>query len=288
MSTDVNVFGVIIVYNPSADVLSNIRSYIGNLDTLFIYDNSSLNNEYFFKPLCDEFSIEYIHNGRNDGISKSINVVAERLYDVNNSWLLTMDQDSSFEKETFKEMISFASLAESSVGIISPFHNTALNKKKSTLAVEEKLTVMTSGNLLNIAVHKKIGGFDEKYFIDCVDWEYCLKLSLYNYKVIMLNNIELIHGLGNPFKTKSLMSGKEIVILNHNHLRRYYITRNKLLIASQYLKKYPKLSLKYLRSLIKDLIKIIFYEDEKTIKIRFYFKGIKHFIFRKFGSIHDH
>ena len=288
MSTNANVYGIVIVFNPSAVVLDNIKSYIKPLNKLFIYDNSTANNEALFQSLYKEFDVEYMHSGRNDGISKSLNVVAEKLYNIKNSWLLTMDQDSRFDELALHKMIGFASCADDNVGILSPFHKTALTVRKSNIDVEERLTVMTSGNLLNVAIHKKIGGFDEKYFIDCVDWEYCLKLNSFNYKVLMLNNIDLEHGLGEPIHCKSPISKKEVVVLNHNYIRRYYITRNKLLISSQYINKYPKLCIRYSYGLLSsDFKNIVPYEDDKLHKIMFFLKGIKDFVFRRFGALDD-
>ena len=285
MPQNIKVYGVVILFNPNVDVIDNIKSYAQYLDKLFIYDNSPINNLDLFQSLYTDFEIEYIHNCNNDGISKPLNIISKKLYNTENSWLLTMDQDSSFPDDSLPKMIDIAKNTTQNIGIFSPFHKTALNKNKSKLTIEAKMTVMTSGNLLNIAAHKKIGGFDEKYFIDCVDWEYCLKLNSMGYQVLTLNNVELNHGLGIPFKTTSLIRRKKIVVLNHNHIRRYYITRNKLLISSQYNKKYPKRCRRYLYSLIKDLKKIVLYEDTKVIKIIFFIKGIKDFIFKNFGSI---
>lgn len=285
MPQDIKVYGIVILFTPDISVIDNIKSYLQYLDKLFIYDNSPISNLDLFQSLYPEFEIEYIHNGNNDGISKSINIVAKKLYNTRNSWLLTMDQDSSFPAYSFPKMIDIAKSADQNVGILSPFHMTALNNNKSKVAIEKKMTVMTSGNLLNIAAHKKIGGFDEKYFIDCVDWEYCLNLNTKGYQVLTLNDIELNHGLGMPFKTTSLLRRKNMVILNHNHIRRYYITRNKLLISSQYKKEYPKRCRRYLYSLIKDLKKIVLYEDKKALKIIFFIKGIKDFVFKNFGAM---
>ena len=35
------VYGIVVVFNPDADVVKNIRSYCKFLDELLIYDNSS-------------------------------------------------------------------------------------------------------------------------------------------------------------------------------------------------------------------------------------------------------
>ena len=285
MLQEINVFGIVILFNPDVNVINNIRSYVKHLDKLFIYDNSPVSNQNLFQSLYSKFKVEYIFDGNNDGISKPLNVIAKKLYNTKNSWLLTMDQDSSFSDHSLAKMIDIAKNADENVGILSPFHKTALNNNKSKLVIEKKMTVMTSGNLLNIAAHKKVGGFDEKYFIDCVDWEYCLKLNTMNYQVLTLNDIELNHGLGVPFETTSLIRRKNMVILNHSPIRRYYITRNKLLISSQYKKEYPKRCKRYLYSLIKDLKKIVLYEDKKAIKIIFFIRGVKDFYLKRFGSI---
>lgn len=289
MLNNLNVYGVVIVFNPSHDVLANIKSYIRNLTKLFIYDNSENNNEELFRSLYKESDVEYLYNGTNDGISKSLNTIAKELYCIPKSWLLTMDQDSYFEELALSKMINFAMSCPENTGIISPFHQTVKNLPAPKTIVEERLTVMTSGNLLNVAIHHDVGGFDERYFIDCVDWEYCLKLNSFDYKVLRLNNIMLLHGLGSPIFCKTPIAQTEVVILSHNHIRVYYITRNKLLIFFQYITKYPKVCLIILYRLFsKDLKNIVLYEDDKLLKIYFFIKGIKHFIFRQFGSVNRH
>lgn len=279
-------YGVVIIYNPDEDVIKNIKSYIGHLKKLFIYDNSLKNNESLFIELSANYDIEYIYNGINDGISKALNNVTKKLYGKNDTWLLTMDQDSYFKKTELNKMFDFLQGDSSLVALVSPFHKTMFHKKKNEEVVEERLTVMTSGNFINVSIHENIGGFDERYFIDCVDLEYCLRLNSLGYKVLRLNEIELEHALGDPFVRKALIKKGDVVISNHNWIRRYYITRNKLLISSQYFTRYPVLCSAYLYGLIFfDLKNIIFYEKNKKLKLKFFLKGIKDFTLRNFGAL---
>ena len=138
MLQEINVYRIVILFNPDVNVINNIRSYVKHLDKLFIYDNSPVSNQNLFQSLYSKFKVEYIFDGNNDGISQPLNVIAKKLYNTKNSWLLTMDQDSSFSDRSLPKMIDIAKNADENVGILSPFHKTALNNNKSKLVIEKK------------------------------------------------------------------------------------------------------------------------------------------------------
>ncbi|WOD06224.1 glycosyltransferase [Marinomonas sp. GJ51-6] len=252
-------YGVVVVFNPTSDVVKNILTYASELDKVFIYDNSYHDNSELFLCLMEDCNVEYIYNGENDGISKAINSVVRKIPTIEDGWLLTMDQDSSFQEGDLKKMISYMKTVNNSVGIVSPFHVTSLNNFPPSISKEEKLTVMTSGNFLNLSIHREVGGFDEKYFIDCVDWEYCLKLNKNGFKVIRLNYILLKHSLGTPIFVKTILRRRDKVILNHNYIRKYFMARNKLLISCQYFYIYPKFCWKTLRQVFLKIFLILFF-----------------------------
>ncbi|MFH4676104.1 glycosyltransferase [Vibrio alginolyticus] len=282
-----NVYGIVVLYNPEPSVVDNILTYAKHLKKLFVYDNSSYSNESMLRSLASVVDIEYLYNGVNDGLSYAFNRVIKTLHCFSDSWILTMDQDSYFNDDDFERFIGLDLPNLQNVGIISPLHITEpkYTNINEFINIEELKTVMTSGNLLNIRLHKVVGGFDEKYFIDCVDWEYCLKLNSKGFKVIRVNNIQMPHGLGEPITKKSIFTKKNRVVLNHNALRRYYITRNKLLIISQYLLIHPKVcAIIFLSIFREDLINIILYEEDRKRKLINYAVGIKDFMFKRFGK----
>ncbi len=281
-----NIYGVVILYNPDFNVINNIKTYLLSLEQLYVYDNSEVSNFKLIEGLKDfGKEIIYLHNGKNDGISHSLNEICKKLYLNDNAWLLTMDQDSRFDDYSVEDLFDIGDYNSSRVGIISPHHKTVLSKEPDNNKLIERMTVMTSGNLLNVRAHEIIGGFDEKYFIDCVDWEYCLKLNRNNFKVLQNNRVSLSHGLGEPFLVKNFFTGKSKYVLNHSPLRRYYMTRNKLLISKQYLFIYPKRVLRYLASiLLEDIINIVLYEGNKIEKMKYVSLAIRDFIFSKFGK----
>ena len=140
---------------------------------------------------------------------------------------------------------------------------------------------MTSGNLLNLKIWEEIGKFDENLFIDEVDSEICFRIIESGYKVIQLNKIRMFHELGNLEKRNFFT--RKISVLNHNHIRKYYIMRNKFYM----LKKYKKYRSRYIYYILNDFFKVIFYEKDKLRKLKYMFKGITDFMKNKMGELDD-
>lgn len=274
------VYGIVVVFNPDADVVKNIRSYCKFLDELLIYDNSSLSNLKLFKELESE-NVKYIYNGRNDGISIALNYALKQ---YNSGWLLTMDQDSSFIETEFRVFKSKLIELPDNVGVLSPKHTSEILDSNLQCGITATDIVMTSGNLVNIEIAKKISGYDENYFIDCVDWDFCLKLNANGYSVMVDHSVILNHGLGDaPVIYKLLIF--DVVVCNYSPFRRYYITRNKLRFFRAYNASFKRRSYSALISLFFDLFKIAFFEEGKVLKLRAFGKGVFDFFRENYGKV---
>ena len=274
--------GVVILYNPTEDDINNIDSYIKDVNILYVIDNS---NEENSDRLPKNKKIKYIFNNENLGIAEPLNKAASLARKAGYKWLLTMDQDTSFNKgviDTLKEAIINTDCKD--IGIVTPWHNTRLKTKKSNKKIDYPLDVMTSGNLVNLDIHKKIGGFKDWIFIDGVDIEYCLNLSKNNYKVMRLNNVEINHNLGDITYRKFFK--KDLLITNHNAMRRYYQNRNYHYIKDLYIKDFPE----FCNRLVKvkaTILGIILYEKNKISKLKGYYKGYKDYKKGKRGRSYE-
>lgn len=268
------IAGVVVLYFPTEDVKDNIETYIDFVDKLWIIDNTP--NEIKLK--INKTNIEYKKLYKNFGIATALNIAAREAIKEGYDWLLTMDQDSIFEEKSLEKLlITLGGVDKKKVGILSPFHKITKESNVYQNRLQEKEVAMTSGNLLNLNIYQKIGGFLEKLFIDEVDHEYCYRLNSYGYKIFQDNRVNLIHELGNIREYKILF--KNIVVTNHSSLRRYYISRNMIYIIKNYRKK----RLKYLFKLFISFIKIILFEKNKIEKIKAIFLGVKDGIFEKYG-----
>ncbi|MDX2306080.1 MAG: glycosyltransferase [Microscillaceae bacterium] len=231
--------------------------------------------------------IHYHKNPENLGVAAALNLAAYEALAKKCTWLLTMDQDSHFLEGDLARLIQqLANLDHSKIGIFSPKHVHSKAKRSSSAlaSFEEVNLTMTSGNLLNLEIFKEVGGFCEKLFIDHVDHEYCLRLRSTGYRVIQSNQVELRHELG---KLKTVRIAGKIIFkfISHNPLRGYYMFRNGLYVAAKYRKKQPFFYSKNIKLLVKEVLKILIFENKKGKRLNFVFKGIKDYQKNRFGKL---
>ena len=271
------ISAVVVWYNPTEKEKNNIDSYLKYIDKLYIIDNSESENN-----IRNNKKIKYVFNGENFGIAKALNIGADLAIKDNFKWLITMDQDTSFQNDDINRIKDYIENNDmKNIGIVSPWHKTKLHVEKPKEEIDYPLDVMTSGNFLNLDIYQKIGGFREEYFIDGVDIEYCLRLKKNNYKVLRLNNIEIIHNLGN-IQYKYFFK-KELLCLNHNYLRVYYRVRNYNYIKEEYRDIAPEFCDILVK--IKALVWcIIFYEKDKIRKLKSVYYAKKDFKKRVYGK----
>lgn len=283
MGYENKIEGVVVLYHPDNSVIDNIKTYINELGCLYVIDNSEITDGSIIEQLRLLPKVKYINNNGNKGIANALNVGANLATEAGAAWLLTMDQDSRFEPGEFLKLIEYTTNCnDKTTGLVSPFHKTKISVEPQT-ETDEVLTAMTSGNLISLHAWKAIGGFDEDYFIDAVDWDYCMRLNSNNFKVIRLNTVHLNHNLGNVTR-HTAFSRKDVMVLNYNSIRRYYITRNKLMIVARYRKLYPGFSKGVFKSLFRDLRHILLYENGKLKKLGSMAAGITDFITGKKGK----
>ncbi len=260
------ISGIVVLYNPKEKVITNIGTYIEKLEKLYVVDNSEISNELIRKDILKKYSnIEYISLKENMGIAKALNIGKEKFLNSDSDFLLTMDQDSYFSENNLEKFIQKI-IKEEKAGIFSPDHK-ILNK--IFIEKEDKIVdkVMTSGNLLSKEVIVAVGQFNEDFFIDEVDHDYCFRARKKGYEIKIYGNIYLNHSLGETNKKSKLPNF--LIPTHHNVVRRYYITRNKFYMND----KYPELKIKYTLTFFNDLIKILLFENDKVAKIRMIKKG---------------
>jgi len=275
LQLDEKVSGVVVLYNPEADVQLNILSYLPYLDTLYIVDNSDIKDVSLVANLKSVSKVKYIDNHGNLGIAKALNIAAGLAIKSQMKWLLTMDQDSRFEKEAVAIMLDYLKLVETStIGIISPLHIIPGQGRSDTKdhSPRRLVSIATSGNLLNLEAYQDCGPFLNELFIDTVDHEYCLRLNSNGYKIIQLPKARLLHHLGDLKRER--VCGIGTTVTHHNYLRRYYITRNRLYVSHLYRHQYPKWRRKQIMTIWRDLFKIVFAEQDKLRKLRSVFRGV--------------
>ena len=263
---------VVVFYNPSEKNIQNIDKYVKSVDQLYIVDNSCDD----VKRYKDTNKIKYIKFGDNKGIAYALNKGANEAISEGFHWLLTLDQDSQITTDVIEELKKFIIKNNSKkIGLVSPYQDIEGEEEIKDVEFEEMLEVMTSGNIINLNAYKKIGGFKDWLFIDCVDTDYCLNLNVHGYKVLRLNKVKMKHQLGH-LKVHTFL-GKKYPCYNHGPIRRYYIVRNNFYIYQMYHKKYPEYCHRLLTIQKGQVKRILAFEKQKFKKIKMMYCGYKDF-----------
>ena len=256
-----NICAGIVTYNPDVNLLnSNIKSIITQIDHLIVVDNGS-KNVAEIKKVIDDNNIIFVANEENKGIASALNQLCEKTIELGSQWIMTLDQDSISPDLL---VLKLAENIKDDVAIIAPnivYKNNESFSDKNTHGIKEVEWVITSASLTNLSIWKKLGGFDEKLFIDGVDRDYGIRATRAGYKVLKCYDVKLLHELGNLKCRKRF--GRTIYVTNHSAIRKYYMVRNVIYLDKK-LQKHDSQSY-----ILKLVLKTLFYEKNKVINSNF-------------------
>jgi rhamnosyltransferase len=263
------IAAVVVLYNPDVNVSDNLNSYIKQVDRLYAVDNSDNDNHLLVdKVYCPE-KIEYIWNKTNIGIAAALNIGVNRAVEEKFDYLLTMDQDSEASAFMVSNLLECFS-NNSKVGVVSPLLQYRIGRKKNdktTKSCEQVLSTWTSGNLVDLKVFQKIGGYKEDFFIDYVDHDFCLRLNKLGFKIYVCNKTILTHSLGKPEEVNLFF--RKVYPTNHSPIRIYYRTRNRFYLKKNYKNIIPDFFKQDDIDFWKTLLKAVLFEKDRFKKIEY-------------------
>lgn len=266
---------VVTLFNPQESFIKNIFTYLPFVNELIIIDNSDVPQEIHSLYL-QETPIKILSQGKNLGIAKSFNLALSYAKSKNYQWLLTMDQDSSFEH---KEIVKFASffkdIAKDKLGIFTPLHNKNFLLSTDQVFNRNNNYVMTSANIISVNKALEVGGFDENLFIDEVDHDFCFKLLQHDYRIVQNYNCYINHNLGEKHARSN--------VTLYSYHRIYYMVRNYLYMRKKY--KHQQKSFFSERDvyLTKFILKQLLYGKEKRKSLVMVYAGIQDYKQNKMG-----
>lgn len=271
---------IIVTYYPNiSEVEHNISTFINDVDTLIVWDNSET-------PVGLEFLKQIYPNiilhqeGENNGLSVAYNKAIQAARKLEYTHLMTMDQDSTFEnfKEYRRQIESFN---DSTVGIFTCPINNDIH-----VSGYRDTTVCQSGSIYTMEMLYHIGGFREDLFIGMVDAEMSLRALEKGYKIYQIANCNLIQHIGSGRKAKLL--SKEISVSDYGPLRHYYDSRNRILLWYEFPYDFSlRNKLLFFWSRIKLIMKILLFEEKKISKSKAILIGTWYGLFNKTKSFNN-
>ena len=272
----------VVIYNPDEGVTERISSYAGEVQKVFVADNSDTPNEALLDKIRAVASnVEIIPMHGNMGIAAALNAALNKASEQGMDYLLTMDDDSFFTGTTLRDYLERAHqiFASDDKVIQVGIHNSGDKDDDLVVNNESPDWLITSGSVMAVENSIAVGGFLEKLFIDEVDREFCYRAVDAGFKLRRVLDLTMQHNLGAPIKGKIL--GKNFEAMGHSKVRKYYIFRN----CTYVMKEFPRVKKAYRHYLTATWIKTILAEDDKLNKIKYMRMGKRDARKGKFGKL---
>jgi len=205
MIVDQNTLGAVIVsFNTDIEKLRNLIRKLAEKATPIVADNS-LNPSHAseIEKLVKAESAHYISMHGNVGIGKAQNAGIVFAKSLGCEYVILMDDDSLPANDMIDQLFSALELKSAEIGsqvIVCPrpidYEIEVEDKEGRISTMTECHDMMSSGTLIPMRVFEKIGYFDEKLFIDFVDFDWGWRFRAKNGRIFIVENAYLFHKLG--------------------------------------------------------------------------------------------
>jgi rhamnosyltransferase len=233
---------LIVCYLPDAESLNCIEQMIGLFPCVCIVDNSPALNADLARIIHQHPDLTLIARPENCGIATALNIGMTQLNTQQIEYVFLYDQDSRPDLGMIERQLALhGQMQDTQVAQISPaYFDLRLNRLAPFIKVGKTRIhrvpatgsapilvdyLITSGACVSMRAWHKVGAFDERLFIDCVDIEWGLRATAAGWLSYGDPSIVMRHRLGDePIK----ILGRQYPA--HSPLRHYYFIRNTLLL----------------------------------------------------------
>lgn len=260
------VLAVIVTYYPDLELLKrNVEALAGHVDDVLIWENTPAPDNIRFRlPAMD--NLTYYGVGENVGISRALNLTRESFFEEEYDALLTMDQDSIWDNlGLFLERVA---TSEAPFGLYGPAVYTPALKPDFTPAD----TLITSGMLVRREIYERIGGYEELFFVDGIDLDFCYKAAEAGIPSWIVGGTALIQRFGRKRKVCFLGFHPEVYDYSPSRLRE--ICFSEIVLAKKYPARHRKKGVILRHYLLKRIPLILLFERQKWSKSVAIIKGL--------------
>lgn len=283
---------ILVRHNPPAGFRERALSALAQCDGLIVIDNGSEDTEEL--DLLETAPGAQIHrNDRNLGIAKALNQGLEAACAMGADYALLLDHDSTLERGGVNHLRAAATgwpdgktaaavprIRYGHPGIACRWPRTANGSRwRFGFVYADKLAApcevdlaISSGMLVSVPIWKQLGGFDETLFIDFVDIEYCLRARAAGFRIVAAPKALLFHELGAVSEGK-LLRRFAVYPTHHSPLRHYYISRNRVVLARRYARRFPSWLCYECLGSAKLSYKVLFHERQRPSKLAAMMRG---------------
>jgi len=239
-------------YRPPHSVRDVIDELVGLGPIVLSDDASPATYDLLLRHLATK-GIRVIRHHENRGIARALNDGLHVAHQFDAQWLLTLDQDSWFDRHQAEQLLRSAQeqqqMMRGRLGVLGPGDITlqggASLYQRSDESISHVPEVIQSGALWCVQALSQIGGFRQSLTMDAVDAEASLGLREKGFSVLVDRDISLQHALGNTRAVRIL--GRQVLVTHHPRKRLAHMRRNRMALFAREFKQSPSNAVRTLR-----------------------------------------
>lgn len=286
-----DVVAGIVTFNPDLDRLEqNLSAVAGQVEQVVVFDNGSENIADIESMSAEWGNVQVLRGEINHGVAYALNRLLDVAVRHGQPYLLTLDQDSIASPGMVG--VLRASMGPR-VAMVTPL---IVDRNKSRTAARSKIVsslqaysrparrgAITSGALLAVDAADQVGRFDERLFIDYVDYDLNARLMINGYRVIRASDVELLHEVGRAQPTWLYTPRRDVdgtwrlerfYAFGHNAQRCYYKARNRVIFTKKY-GRHIGFSNEGVWQIPQQVLLTLLFESDKTAKLMAFARGFR-------------
>ena len=273
MCQNKSIIAGILLYNPDLRRLQqNVDAVKKDVDNILLVDNAS-SNFLEIQEFANRNKIALFHNNINEGLPKSFNTMIQYAKDQGFGNLLLLDQDSICDAnlvDLYKKKISpkYVCLTPRIVHRLKDYEKQygLKNKLDEEEIVNESIN---SGTLINLSIIPQDLRFNERLFVDCVDFDFFLQIKKRGLKALRVNSAKLYCDLGNL--STHYFIGRKCFANNYSTFRLEKQAKDRVLFTFTHFRE--PIARKVLGLSLLGYLMIILFEKQKISKLFAVSKG---------------
>jgi rhamnosyltransferase len=146
-------------------------------------------------------------------------------------------------------------------------------------------STIASGALVNVAAADTCGGFDARLFVDYLDHDFCLRLRKMGFQILEASEVRMLPPVG---RVEIPLAGKPEPTEPYSPVRRYYITRNRMLLWRRYRRFDRRWVWSDMRAFVREIFTVMLWERDVGAKLRMMLRGFVDAVRNVRGELQGH
>ena len=230
------VLAVVVSYRPDIErIAENLNAIAPQVNATLVYCNDAGASPDLPEVLSGQGCV-WNERRENDGLSKALNRSCECAEALGARCVLLLDQDSIAGKDMVTGLLKHVN---EHVALASP-QIVDRNKREGAVCDDSVIPLkrsITSGSLVMLSAWRAVGGFDERMFVDWVDYDFSANLRAHGFGLVRDNGVTILHEMGRReyvFTLPTPKGGRPFYRTNHSASRLKDKARSWAIVESKY------------------------------------------------------